>query len=175
MSGPAAPHVLDDPLGFARAAGQHHGQLAVSAMPRLHDQLAGDAGAVKYSVRGGVDPLDRPQLELEVSGGLKLLCARCAKPLDYALALRTRVLMAQPGAVPQDDDNPETPEWIEAGQELNLQTLVEDEILLGLPLSVRHAQGQCSSETQEAFGKKAADSPFARLATLLEPGQTNKR
>lgn len=175
MSGPAAPHVLDDPFGFARAAGQHRGQLAVLAMPRLHDQLAGDAGEVRYSVRGGLDQLSRPQLELEVAGKLQLICAVCAKPLDYALALRTRVLMAQPGAAPQDDDDPETPEWIEAGQALDLQELVEDEILLGLPLSVRHAQGQCSSETQEAFGKKAADSPFARLATLLKPGQTNKR
>jgi uncharacterized metal-binding protein YceD (DUF177 family) len=52
---------------------------------------------------------------------------------------------------------------------------VEDEILLGLPLSVRHAQGHCSSGTQEPFGAKKTDSPFARLATLLEPGKTDKR
>lgn len=175
MSGPAAPHVLDDPFGFARAAGQQHGQLAVSAMPRLQDQLAEDTGEVQYSVRGGLDQLDRPRLELEVTGALKLLCAQCAKPLDYALVLRTRVLMAQPGVVPVNDEDPDSPEWIEAGQEVNLQELVEDEILLGLPLSVRHAQGNCSSEGQEILGKKAADSPFARLATLLEPGQTNKR
>jgi uncharacterized protein len=175
MSGPAAAHVLDDPFGFARAAGQQHGQLAVSALPRLQDQLSGDAGDVKYSIRGGMDQLGRPQLELEVTGALQLACAVCVKPLEYALALRTRVLMAQPGAVQPDDDDPETPEWIEAGQELNLQELVEDEILLGLPLSVRHAQGQCSSGTQEPFGAKKADSPFARLATLLEPGKTDKR
>ncbi len=175
MSGPVAAHVLDDPFGFARAAGQQYGQLAVSSLSRLQDQLAGDAGEVKYDIRGGMDQLGRPQLKLEVTGALQLACAVCAKPLEYALALQTRVLMAQPGAVPPDDDDPETPEWIEAGQELNLQELVEDEILLGLPLSVRHAQGQCSSGTQEPFGAKKADSPFARLATLLEPGQTDKR
>jgi len=175
MSGPAAAHVLDDPLGFARAAGQHHGQLAVSALPRLQDQLAGNAGELKYRVRGGMDPLSRPQLELEITGALHLACAVCVKPLEYALALRTRVLMALPGAVLPDNDDPETPEWIEVGQELNLHELVEDEILLGLPLSVRHPQGQCSSGTQEPFGAKKADSPFARLATLLEPGQTDKR
>ncbi len=175
MSGPAAAHVLDDPFGFARAAGQLQGQLAVSALPRLQDQLAGNAGEVRYSVHGGLDPLDRPQLELEVTGTVELLCAHCVKPLSHPLALRTRVLMAQPGTVPLDDEDPESPEWIEAGQELDLQELVEDEILLGLPLSVRHAQGHCSSESQDAYGKKAADSPFARLASLLEPGQTNKR
>lgn len=175
MSGPVAPHVLDDPFGFARAAGQVHGQLAVSAMPRLQDQLASNAGDVKYSVHGGVDPLDRPQLELEVTGTVELLCAHCVKTLSHPLALRTRMLMAPSGTVPLDNEDPESPEWIEVGQELNLQDLVEDEILLGLPLSVRHAQGHCSSESHEAYGKKSADSPFARLAVLLEPGQTNKR
>lgn len=175
MSGPAAAHVLDDPFGFARAAGRYDGRLAVSAMPRLQDQLAGNSGEVEYSILGGIDALSRPQLKLEITGTLQLACAVCVKPLDYALALRSRVLMAQPGAVPLDDEDPETPEWIEAGPELNLQELVEDEILLGLPLSVRHAQGQCSSGTQEPFGAKKADSPFARLATLLEPGQTDKR
>lgn len=175
MSGPAAPHVLDDPFGFARAAGQVQGQLAVSAMSRLQDQLAGDSGEVSYSVRGGLDALDRPQLELDVSGALKLLCAHCVKPLDYALDLHSRVLMAHPGAVPQDDDDPESPEWIEAGPELDLQELVEDEILLGLPFSVKHAPGLCGSENQETPGKKTADSPFARLATLLEPGKPDKR
>lgn len=174
MSGPAAAHVLDDPFGFARAAGQVQGQLAVAAMPRLHDQLAGTAGEVKYSIRGGLDPLARPQLEVAVTGTLELLCSHCVKPLIYPLALQTRMLMTQPGAIPPDDEDPESPEWIEAGQELNLQELVEDEILLGLPLSVRHAQGHCSSGEQEAFGRKAVNSPFARLATLLEPGQTDK-
>ena len=175
MSGPAAAHVLDDPFGFARAAGQVKGHLAVSEMSRLQDQLAGNSGEVGYSIRGGLDALDRPQLELEVTGVLMLLCAHCVKPLDYTLDLRSRVLMAHTGAVPQDDDDPETPEWIEAGPELDLQALVEDEILLGLPFSVRHAPGLCGGGKQESSGEKAADSPFARLATLLESGKSDKR
>ncbi len=175
MSGPAAAHVLEDPFGFARAAGQHSGRVAISAMSRLRDQLAGDAGGVGYTVRGGLDPRERPRLELEITGKLQLLCARCAAPLDYELVLCSRVLMAQPGAVPQDDDDPESPEWIEAGQQLDLQELVEDEILLGLPLSVRHDRENCSSGKTDGRGDKSADSPFARLASLLEPGRKDKR
>lgn len=175
MSGPAAAHVLEDPFGFARAAGQQSGQLAISAMSRLHDQLAGDAGSVSYTVRGGLDQRERPRLELEIAGVLRLPCARCGMPLNYELALRSRVLMAQPGAVPQDDDDPESPEWIEAGQELDLQELVEDEILLGLPLSVRHDRENCSSGKSDGSDDKSADSPFARLASLLEPERKHKR
>lgn len=175
MSGPAAAHLLEDPFGFARAAGQQGGQAAISVMSRLQDRLADNEGSVSYIVRGGHDQRERPQLELEIAGKLRLHCARCMAPLDYALALRSRVLMAQTGAAPQDDDDPEAPEWIEVGQELDLLELVEDEILLGLPLSVRHDQGKCSSGDAGGHDEKTTDSPFARLATLLEPGRTNKR
>lgn len=113
-------------------------------------------------------------LELEVAGTLRLYCALCSEPLDYRLALSTRVLIAQPGEMPADDDDPDTPEWIEAGPVLDLPELVEDEILLGLPLSVRHEQGSCSSKMTGGLEGKVPDSPFAGLAGLLGPGRTNK-
>ncbi len=113
-------------------------------------------------------------LELEVSGTLSLACALCTEPMDYRLELSARVLIAQPGEVPADDEDPDSPEWIEAGPVLDLAALVEDEILLGLPLSVRHEQGRCDSTLAGGPGAKAKDSPFAGLAQLLAPGRRNK-
>lgn len=113
-------------------------------------------------------------LELEVAGTLRLHCALCSEPLDYRLELLTRVLIAQPGEMPADDDDPDAPEWIEAGPVLDLPELVEDEILLGLPLSVRHERGGCSSKMSGGLEGKVPDSPFAGLAGLLGPGRTNK-
>lgn len=175
MSGPVAAHVLEDPIGFARESGEQGGQVAVAAMARLHDRLADDAGSVAYVVRGGTDANDRPLLRLEITGKLSLHCARCMVPLDYALRLETQLLLAMPGAVPADDEDPESPEWIEAGPQLELRELVEDEILLGLPLSVRHDQGSCSNGGRVEGDARSKDSPFARLATLLQPEQPNKR
>lgn len=168
MSGPAAVHRIEDPFAFARAAGLHSGQAALAAMPRLQDRLAGEAGTVDYVVRGKVDQRQRPLLELEITGNPSLRCGRCLAPLDFALQLQSRVLLMEPGAVMQEDDDPESPEWIEAGPELDLLELIEDEILLSLPLSVRHAQGSCSDggETGRTIGR---DNPFSKLATLLNP------
>lgn len=168
MSGPAAVHRIEDPFAFARAAGLHSGQVALAAMPRLQDRLAGNAGTVAYSVRGKVDQRQRPLLELEITGNPSLRCGRCLAPLEFALQLQSRVLLMPPGAVMQEDDDPDSPEWIEAGPELDVLELVEDEILLSLPLAVRHEQGKCG-DGGVAAANKERDNPFSRLATLLTP------
>lgn len=168
MSGPAAVHRIEDPFAFARADGLHSGQVALAAMPRLQDRLASDAGTVVFVVRGKMDERQRPLLELEITGNPSLRCGRCLAPLDFALQLQSRVLLVEPGAVMQEGDDPESPDWIEAGPDLDLLGLIEDEILLSLPLSVRHDEGKCSDggEPGRASGR---DNPFAKLATLLNP------
>ncbi|MGE0558256.1 MAG: DUF177 domain-containing protein [Burkholderiales bacterium] len=175
MSRPAAVLRIEDPFGFARAAGRQGGEIAIAQLPRLADRLTDDRGAVSFAVRGTHDRQQRPMLELDVSGELRLRCDRCLAPMDYRLALQSQVLLAQPGAVPQDDDDPETPEWIEAGRDLDLAELVEDEILLGLPLSVRHDQEHCGRGKGGADRISGTDSPFSRLATLLKPERSDKR
>lgn len=168
MSGPAAIHRIEDPFAFARAAGLHSGQVALAAMPRLRDRLASDAGTVAYVVRGKVDQRQRPLLELEIAGNPGLRCARCLAALSFPLRLQSGVLLMQPGAVVQEDDDPESPEWIEAGPGLDVLELIEDEILLSLPLAVRHDEGKCS-EGEEIDRSSGRDKPFASLAALLNP------
>ncbi len=173
MSGPAAVHRIEDPFEFARAANQCSGQLTLAALPRLQDRLSGNDGIVSYTVNGGQDERDRLLLELQVAADLPLRCDRCLMPMIYPLALNSKVLLARPGEMPQDDGDPDAPEWIEAGQELDLLELIEDEILLGLPLAVRHDPENCSPGRVGLTGAKQA--PFAGLATLLESGRRNKQ
>lgn len=141
----------------------------MAALGRVHDRLAGTAGTVTYVVRGDRDLRERPLLHVEISGSLQMQCGLCLATFEYPLQLRSTVLLAQPGAVPEGDDDPESPEWVEAGPELDVLALVEDEILLGLPVSVRHAQEGCDSGTMAAAGRHAVDPRFAKLAGLLKP------
>lgn len=168
MSGPAAVHRIEDPIAFARAAGQYSGEAALAAMTRLQDRLAGVSATVAYVVRGKVDQRQRPLLELEITGNPSLRCGRCLLPLDYALRLQSSVLLIAPGAVMQEDDDPESPEWIEAVPELDVLELIEEEILLSLPLAVRHEQGKCSDGGVTGL-TGGRDNPFSKLATLLNP------
>ncbi len=172
MHGPVADHRIEDPFAFARSAGRHEGRIPVAALARVQDRLAGNAGSVSFVVRGGRDERERPLLELEISGSLRLQCDRCLAELEFPLALHARVLLAHPGGMPDEsDDDPEAPEWMETERDLDVGELVEDEIVLGLPLSVRHAQGKCSDEAAGSKGMGAADTPFTKLADLLQTGR----
>lgn len=175
MPGPAVVHCIEDPFAFARSAGRHEGRIPVAALARVQDRLAGNAGTVTFVVRGGCDEQDRPLLDLEIAGSIRLPCDRCLAEFEFPLAFRTRVLLAHPGGMPESDDDPEAPEWVEAGHDLDVQELVEDEIVLGLPLSVRHAQGKCSDEAADSKWSRAVVSPFSKLSDLLEPGRRKSK
>lgn len=171
MPGPVVDHRIEDPFAFARAAGRHEGRIPLAALARLQDRLANNNGAISFVVRGGCDERERPMLELEIVGSLFLQCGRCLGELELPLAVNTRVLLAQPGVALGGDADPDAPEWIEAGRDLDVQDLIEDEIVLSLPLSVRHAQGKCSDKAAGSKRIGAADSPFTKLADLLQTGR----
>jgi uncharacterized protein len=157
-----APAVIDG-LAFARDSGRYRGEFAVAGMGRLHDLLHEPAGCIACELDGGLDERGRPQLTLRVSGTLRLVCQRCLEPMEYALALSSRLLLFS-GRPPADDGDPQAPDGIEAGPAMEILRLVEDEILLGLPLSPRHAE-PCRPPWPAAPGT-ADGTAFARVAML---------
>lgn len=169
MSGPAAAHVLEDPIEFARSAGVCSGSVAVTALPRLQDRLLGSDGSFTFTLRGGRDARQRPQLRLKAEGALSLSCGRCLAAVTHLLKVDSTVLLMPPGDTPPGDEDAEAPEWIEAGRDLDVVQLLEDEILLTLPISVRHTDGLCVDDTRAAAGQaaeKRAGKPFAALSAL---------
>jgi uncharacterized protein len=173
MSGPAAAHVLEDPFEFARSAGTRSGSVALADLPRLQDVLLGNGGVLAYVVSGGLDARNRPQLRLRITASLSLPCALCLAAVRHELRLDSSLLLMQAGADAGEDDDPESPEWIEAGRDLDLLQLLEDEILLGLPMSVRHADGACEDAGGAAVAA-AARKPFAVLSGLRGGSGGNK-
>jgi uncharacterized metal-binding protein YceD (DUF177 family) len=67
-------------------------------------------------------------------------------------------------------DNPDAPDVIEPEREFDVAALVEDEVLLSLPLAARHPEGACERRAPE-HDMKSADmqSAFAKLAALKRP------
>jgi uncharacterized protein len=165
----SAPAVIDA-LEFARSAQESSGSVRVSALPRLEDLLYDSAGSLSFRLRGGRDNRNRPMLALEVTGGLHLQCQRCLGLLDYPLQVANTLLVGPPGAQPEDDlEDPDAPDTIEANPELDVVALVEDEVLLSLPLAPRHAEGECVSRFETQSREGAARSAFEKLAALKRP------
>jgi len=170
-----------DVFSAARSGAAWRGRLALSAMPRLCASLTdgpGDRDALlNYECRGLTDAQGRPALELQLEATLPLRCDRCSSKLALALdTQRTFYFVntqAELAAIPIDD----TPEEALLGSsQFDLAGLIEDEVILQLPISPRHSD--CipvvrSTAMLPGLGAVAADAdetphPFAGLAALRD-------
>jgi uncharacterized protein len=167
----AAPAVIDS-LDFARSEQHLAGELPVATLQRLHDVLVDTEGSLHYTLRGGRDERERLQLQMTIDGELHLQCQRCLECLEYPVEVVSTLLLVPRGEqVDEELDDPDAPDAIEATTELDVTQLIEDEVLLSLPLSPRHAEGACASRTAQPDDRAAASSAFSQLAALKRQGE----
>ena len=156
--------IVFDSLALARDAGEISGVLAVKELPRLSELAAEDGGALTCHLRGGRNEAGKLYLRLVVSGELPVMCQRCLKVLMLPLRVESTLLLVPPGASwPDEELTDDSADAIEALAEQSLASLVEDEVLLAVPLAPRHE----SCALPGGDGNDAGpESPFAILARI---------
>jgi len=151
-----------DSLDFALHGKELRGSVAISELSRLADLLAAPVGEMAFLLRGYALRDGEPMLALEVHGSCRLICQRCLDALEYPVAL-TSQLKLQSGEVDEFSDDGEEFDTIAADRHLDVVGLIEEELLLALPISPRHAEGECRVAAVEGESQR---NPFAVLATL---------
>lgn len=163
--------IVIDSLEFARAGRHLSGVVAVAALQRLSDVLADQQGEIAWSVRGECVPDNAGErqawLVIALEGELYLVCQRCLASLPWRLDVETRLLLVPPGKDWPDEsligfEDGTDVDPVEALMEQVLLDLVEDEVLLALPIAPRHA----SCEVPVHDDGRLAASPFAGLTAL---------
>ncbi len=158
-----------DCLEFAEKSLAIHGTITLLSLPRLQDALADTAGELAYSLRGGRNARGETELALRVQGELVLICQRCLGALPFRLDTLTRfVLVKDEAGLPKPEDEDAAAEYLVAQRSLDVATLVEDEVLLNLPLAPMHAQGQCGDAPDGL--REGRGSPFGVLQGF-KPGR----
>jgi len=160
--------IIFDSLAFARDAGEISGVLAVKDLPRLSGFAAADSGSgsgqLSCRLRGGRGEDGKLCLWLAVSGELCLSCQRCLQPLLLPLQFESRLLLVPSGASwPDEELVDDSADAIEALAEQPLASLVEEEVLLALPLAPRHES--CALPAESGADDRPA-SPFAVLVRV---------
>jgi len=158
--------VLIDSAEFARKAQHLDGQVAVQRLSRLHDQLASTDGNVHYLLQGGLTARREPQIECTITGLVQLICQRCLTELAHQFTTHSRlVLVDHESQLPALEEEDEAADYVVADPALDVTSLIEDEILLALPIAPMHDEGKCIDRPAdgESGGKQ---SPFAALAKL---------
>jgi uncharacterized protein len=156
------PPVIDG-LAFARAKGRLTGSMQVADLPRLVDSLADHCGQLVWQVAGSQDEDGKPWLSLVVSGTLAVICQRCLGRLELPVGIKARMLLVPPECPWPDDELMENGfDAIAAEKEMALLPLIEDEVLLALPIAPVHE----ACLTPVPVTGEHEPSPFAALAKL---------
>ncbi len=154
-----------DPIVFAALHERVEGEGVPGDLDRLGDLLHSPDGAFRYELAGGETGQGRPELSLRLEGHLVLACQRCLGPLPFVLDVSTRLVLVQnEEALPGLEDEEQGVDVIVAPDRLSVVDLVEEEILLALPLVPVHSEGSCVSPVGEGVGRPS--SPFGALAGL---------
>ena len=160
-----------DALKLAADSASLSGEVDARMLQRVVDRLApGDTAVpVIWTITGTLDALQRPAVIVAIDGSLPLICQRCLQAFDAPLSQRTRLLLARDEAELKRLDADESDEVVLATTFLDAQTLVEDELLLSLPLAPHHGDGRCAPGTGWAAARAQGAgpgkrSPFASLA-----------
>lgn len=160
-----------DPRKFAQHEAVIEGEAPVAEMPRLASYLNEELGNVHVELRFAMDEQRLHTISGEARGEVFMICQRCLEPV--AVAVNADVNLAVVFTEEQAKNLPKyyDPLIVEA-EDVELLSLIEDELILSLPLVKYH--DNCSVQTsfgdeQEAVRTQdTKTNPFSVLAQLKE-------
>jgi uncharacterized protein len=126
-----------DGLQFARGALEQRGVVGMERLPRLA-QLQCSTEGLEYHLRGERAGNGKPCLRLSVRGSVEVLCQRCLDPIRVPIAIDAELQLAEsPREISEADDEIDR---VLASRNMSVGWLVEDEVILALPMVPRHEE-----------------------------------
>lgn len=145
------------------------GHFTLDAFNRLKPLLASTEGEAAFTLSFMRDSERRSIVRGSVDADVQVYCQRCLKPMRLAISevftLGLVETLEQAAGLPDMQD----PLWVDDG-ELALADIVEDELILAVPIIPRHVEADCSVQVSEielpAGGEPTRENPFAVLESL---------
>ncbi len=141
------------------------GSLPLAELTRLRESLASEAGVVEYTLDFDVDELEQPYAELVVQGELPLVCQRTLEAYRQPISIRMRL-----GLIRREEQETALPPGYEPclvppDGLVSLAELIEDELILALPLVPVRSESSENAVAAESVAEEEAGkpNPFAVL------------
>ncbi|MFW5910945.1 MAG: YceD family protein [Thiohalospira sp.] len=156
-----------DPVHLARSGQALSGTLRVAELSRLAESVREPSGEVAYELRFGEEE-GVPTLRGRIAAEVTVTCQRCLGPLKVRVEAEPQL-----GFVDSEAEEAKLPEGLEGvvleeGENIRPGDLIEDEVLLALPLFPAHDTRTCPpwEDPVELSPAEEQENPFAVLAGL---------
>jgi uncharacterized protein len=133
-------------------------------LERLEDTVAGDQGELRYRVTAILDRQRRQTVSCIIEGFVFLTCQTSLEPFRHDVSISDRlVLVDSEERLPPIEEESDTEDYLVADGPLDIRDLVEDAVLLSLPMVPRKPG---LGEAAQGSDGAPRESPFAALAGL---------
>jgi Predicted metal-binding, possibly nucleic acid-binding protein len=150
--------ITDKPIVFA-------GTVDLDDFPRLEESLANRDAELRYTVTAGLDRQRRKVVSCIMEGFVFLTCQTTLEAFRHAVSIDDRlVLVDDETQLPPIEEESDAEDYLVADGPLDVLDLVEDAVLLSLPMVPRKPGLQEAGPASVA--KDPGESPFAALASL---------
>ncbi len=167
-----------DPFRLAEADRQIAGRLPLEQMQRLAPSLLSSEGVVEVDLMFQVDDIGVPCIRGELHATLQVICQRCMEPMKLAIDASVSL-----GLLKREDRGEELPGEYEPlvidEHPASLSDIIEDELILALPVVPMHELTECPAAEYVAAGTEATEetvteNPFAVLTQLKSNHEDNQ-
>ena len=155
-----------DPATLGLKPQVFRGTLAPGDLPRLAELVASPEGELRVEVSARLDPQRRKVVSCIIKGFAQLTCQSTLEVFRHDIEVRDRlVLVDEESALPPIEAESEEEDYVVADGPMDVRTLVEDAVILALPMIPRKPGAETPGELAEhpAAGEPRKESPFAAL------------
>lgn len=157
-----------DPFRFAEQGLGLHGAVKIADMQRLSKEIAAGEDWVSVDLHFGRDEQGITFLKGHLETTLTLQCQRCLEPFTYGIM--SDFILGIVNTLDEANSLPEQYEPALANEgSLALRDLIEDEIILNLPIIPKHKPEDCKMtlpSTTSGWEQGKGENPFHVLELL---------
>lgn len=147
--------IADKPIVF-------QGRIDLDDFPRLEESLANRDAQLDYTVTARLDKQRRKVVSCIIEGFVFLTCQTTLEAFRHEISIDDRLVLVDDEAqLPPIEKESDAEDYLVADEPLDVLDLVEDAVLLALPMVPRKPGAEVAGEREDP-----RQSPFAALASL---------
>jgi uncharacterized protein len=161
-----------DPVLFSNRGRQLAGNIPVQDMPRILELAPNSVGEFYVTMTFSTSPLQFPMVKGTIEGEVVQSCQRCMGNAVVPIKGQFRLLLITPDSLElASEEGHEIFEY--TGQEIITANIIEDEIILSMPIVAKHTDiEECDVTVKQYMHEfdevpaEEKENPFAKLKDL---------
>ncbi|MBM3360180.1 MAG: hypothetical protein FJY41_01935 [Betaproteobacteria bacterium] len=155
-----------DNIDFSKKSREIRDIIRLSDFKRLQDLCLNLEDSIVFVLRGFENKYKELCLELSIEGKLSLICQRCSEKLEHTIFLKSGFLIKEETQLTDFEvDDYADYDLIEGSAKMDVLSLIEDEIILSLPVAPKHESDKCHYKKTDEMPDRI--HPFADLKQKL--------